>query len=64
MSHCFRNSSLIIIWNNQDLSNYKRMIVGRAKLEEKLFILQESLPLTMSLLNKDTDTKYTTDSYY
>ena len=25
VSHCFRNSSLIIIWNNLGLSNYKRM---------------------------------------
>ena len=25
VSHCFRNSSLTIIWNNLGLSNYKRM---------------------------------------
>ena len=25
VSHCFRNSSLTIIWNNLDLSNYKHM---------------------------------------
>ena len=25
VSHCFRNSLLTIIWNNLDLSNYKRM---------------------------------------
>ena len=25
VSHCFRNSSLIINWNNLGLSNYKRM---------------------------------------
>ena len=25
MSHCVRNSSLTIIWNNLDLSNYKNM---------------------------------------
>ena len=25
VSHCFRNSSLTIIWNNLSLSNYKRM---------------------------------------
>ena len=25
VSHCFRNSSLTIIWNNMGLSNYKRM---------------------------------------
>ena len=25
VSHCFRNSSLTIIWNNLDLCNYKRM---------------------------------------
>ena len=28
MSLCFRNSSLTIIWNNLDLSNYKRMNVS------------------------------------
>ena len=25
VSHCFRNSSLTIIWNNLGLSNYRRM---------------------------------------
>ena len=25
VSHCFRNSSLTIIWNSLDLSNYKHM---------------------------------------
>ena len=25
VSHCFRNSSLAIIWNNLGLSNYKRI---------------------------------------
>ena len=25
VSHCFRNSSLTIIWNNLGLSNYNRM---------------------------------------
>ena len=25
VSHCFRNSSLTITWNNLSLSNYKRM---------------------------------------
>ena len=25
VSHCFRNSSLTIIWNDLGLSNYKRM---------------------------------------
>ena len=25
VAHCFRNSSLTIIWNNLRLSNYKRM---------------------------------------
>ena len=25
ISHCFRNSSLTIIWNNLGLSDYKRM---------------------------------------
>ena len=25
VSHCFRNSSLTITWNNSGLSNYKRM---------------------------------------
>ena len=25
VSHCFRNSSVTIIWNNPDLSNYNRM---------------------------------------
>ena len=25
VSHCFRNSSLIIIWNNLGLPNYKRI---------------------------------------
>ena len=25
VSHCFRNSSRTVIWNNLGLSNYKRM---------------------------------------
>ena len=25
VSHCFRNSSLTVIWNNLGLSNYNRM---------------------------------------
>ena len=37
-SHCFRNSSLTIIWNNLDLSNYRRMKknLGLKKQQQKI----------------------------
>ena len=34
VSHCFRNSSLIIIWNNLGLSNYKR-VKGNLEVRKK-----------------------------
>ena len=63
VSHCFRNSSLTIIWNNLDRSNYKGMkknLEFRKKItyfKQHLFInvQQNILPRTMEWLQ---DAKY------
>ena len=62
--HCFRNSSLTIIWNNLGLSNYKRMkrnleFRKRSRYFKKhLFmnIQQNILPRTMEWLRDAANT--------
>ena len=42
-SHCFRNSSLPIIWNNLDLSNYKRIKRNLEFRKKTLVIIQKGI---------------------
>ena len=46
VSHCFRNSSLTVIWNNLGLSNYNRM-KRKLRLKRK----QQKTPVTISKRN-------------
>ena len=55
VSHCFRNLSLTIIWNNLGLSDYKRMKrnleSGKKKFKKHLINVQQNiLPRMMGWL--------------
>ena len=70
MSHCFRNSSLTIIWNNLGLYNYKRVkrnLEFRKKntyFKKRLLIdvQQTFLPRTMEWLRDSTNALEQEDS--
>ena len=69
VSHCFRNLSLTIIWNNLGLSNYKRMkrnleFRKKHKLKKHLFITiqQNIFPRMMEWLRDTTNALEQEDS--